>query len=280
MSESTPQVAPARNNAEMIAQFLIPHSQFNILRNLEEIVKVFLGWASVTLEVFVRRDFGERYFTIGRILIGYLFIRFVLALANYRQALAVLPMVEPPVHLHTINQWYVSSFVLLALVHLVRIFLRNLAGVPWYSRSFGVSWFDFLIPLSGYRISDWVLYRFIEPGICFAFAWFILPEGSFTRGWLIFASLGLFFHNNMAFNMTRSRYLDLVDGEIASRFYNETREAQRGVRTSKYQTAGYTVVPVPRMAQEVLPPDIAATVAATIGRSESEAFQTPSSAAD
>lgn len=276
MSDSMPKAAPPRNNAEMIAQYLMPAQQFNILRNLEEVTKVFLSWSSVTLEVFVRRDFGERYFTIGRILIGYLFIRIVLAFANYRQALAFLPMVEPPLHLHTINQWFVTSFILLALVHLARIFLRNLSGVPWYSHSFGVSWFDFLIPLSGYRISDWMLYRFIEPGICFAFAWFILPEDSFTRGWMLFASLGLFFHNNMAFNMTRDRYLDLVDGEIASRFYNTARQAQRGANASKYQTAGYTVVPVPRMAEEVLSPDIDATVAATFGRNESDLFRTSS----
>lgn len=268
-----PKPAPPRSEAEYIAQFVVPPAAFNMLRNLEEIVKVFLSWASVTLEVFVRRDFGERYLTVGRIITGYLFIQFFLGLANIRGLLVLLPQAEPPATQQTINRWYILSYVLLALVHLARIFLRNLAGIPWYSRAHGVSWFQFLIPLSGYRLSDWVLYRFIEPGICLAVAWFVLPlllpEGSFTRNWLIFASLGLFFHNNIVYNNTRNHYLDLVDSEIVSRFFHQARETNGARRQSAYETAGYSVVPIPRMAKEVLPPNIAATVQETLSMTES-----------
>jgi hypothetical protein len=231
---------------------------------------VFLGWASITLEVFVRRDFGERYLTAGRVLIGYLFIQAVMALANLRLVvMMVLPGAEPPGAPTAIHRWFVSSFLLLSLVHLLRIFLRNRAGIPWYSRAHGVSWLQFLIPLSGYRLSDWVLYRFVEPGLCLMVAWFLLPvllpDGGFTRNWLIFASLGLFFHNNMTYNHMRNKYLDLVDGEIVSRHFNEARQATGGQSKSVYQTAGYSVIPVPRAAQEMLTPDIAARVQATLG---------------
>lgn len=277
MSESMPKPAPPRNDGEYIAQFLIPPAQFNILRNLEEITKVFLGWASITLEVFVRRDFGERYLTVGRVLVGYLFIQAALSLANLRlMALMSLSGAEAPEAPPAIHRWFVSSFLLLSLVHLLRIFLRNRAGIPWYSRAHGVSWLQFLIPLSGYRLSDWVLYRFLEPGLCLMIAWFLLPlllpDGSFTRNWLIFASLGLFFHNNMTYNNMRNKYLDLVDGEIISRHFNEARQTKGGKGASVYQTAGYSVIPVPRVAQEMLTPDIAARVQATLGMPDRPLF--------
>ncbi len=263
-----------RNTMEALAQYFTPAVSFNMLRNIEEITKILLGWAGGTLVIFLRRDFGERYLSPGGLIMGYVFIRICLGFANLRSILAELPMIEPPASEHTVNRWYITSFVLLSLVHLIRIFLRNRAGVPWHSQSPGVSWFWFLIPLSGYRISDWVLYRFIEPGVCLAIAWFILPiilpDGTFTRNWLIFASLGLFFHNNMVYNGMRNRYLDLVDGEIASRYFNEAREANRVNRHTIYETAGYSVVPVPRMAQEILPPDIAATVQETLSREETQ----------
>jgi hypothetical protein len=269
MPDGTPQVTPARNEGERVTQALMPSAGFNMVRNLEELAKIFLGWASVTLEVFIRRDFGERYLTVGRILTGYLFIRFWLGVVSLRNAFGVWAGTGPPASPPSINSWYVTCLVLLALVHLARIFFRNQAGVPWYSRGHGVSWFNFLIPLSGYRLSDWVLYRFIEPGICFAFAWFVMPlfmpDGSFTRNWLIFASIGLFLHNNMAYNATRDRYLDLIDGEIVSRYFNESRQARKDQRASVYQTAGYAVMPVPHIAKEMLPPDIVTTVQETMG---------------
>lgn len=269
MADESPTVTPARNQGEWVAQAFVPHAGFNMLRNLEELAKIFLGWASVTLEVFIRRDFGERYLTVGRILTGYLFIQFWLGVTSFRDRFAAWANAGPSVETPTINGWYISCFAALALVHLARIFLRNRAGVPWYSHNPGVSWFDFLIPLSGYRLSDGMLYRLIEPGLCFAFAWFVMPVlmpgGSFTRNWLIFASIGLFLHSNLMYNSTREKYLDLIDGEIVSRYFNEIRQAQTTPRSSVYQTAGYRVMPVPQVAREILPPDIVATVQETVG---------------
>jgi len=270
MPDGSPKVTPARNEEEQVAQTLMPATGFNMIRNLEEIAKVFLGWASVTLEVFIRQDFGERYLTVGRILTGYLFIQCCLWISEFRSAFVAWASAQPIAAPQTINRWYISCFAALALVHLGRIFFRNRAGVPWYSHNHGVSYLTFLIPLSGYRLSDWILYRFIEPGLCFAFAWYamplLLPDASFTRNWLIFASIGLFLHNNLSYNATRNKYLDQVDSEIISRYFNEMREAEKNPRTSVYQTAGYTVVPVPHIAREVLPPDVVATVQETMGQ--------------
>ncbi len=274
MSSPSVQPAKARNNAEYMAQFIMPAQGFNMLRNVEEILKVLLFWASGTIVPFIRYEFGERYFTVTRVLMGYLFIRIALGFATLRNMLAVIPGIGGLPYEVGINRWYLLSFVALSLWHLAMIRLRNHRGQEWYSQSPGISWLEPLIPWSGYRITEGVLYRFIEPGVCLFVAWFILPifmqGGSFTRNWLIFASAGLFMFNNAVMHSRRSRMLDLMDGEIESRYFIEMREGKHsGTPRPKAETAGYTVMPIPKAMQERLGDDFSATVESIMGGSES-----------
>lgn len=269
----TPQPAPARNSAEVMAQYVVPTSAFNILRNLEQILRILMSWSSVTLDVFIRRDFGERYLDVGRVLLGLLTLRFFLGLANLQTALSWVPGIQPLASQRTINRWFMTCFVLLTLVHLLRIALRNHAGVPWHSHSFGVSWLDFLTMLPPVRIgdiqlriSDWMLYRFIEPGLCLFIAATLVPGPSFTRSWLIWCSIAMLIHNNLIFNAQRGRFLDLLDSQIESGHYNSVREEALG-DASKYQTAGHMVMPMPPkpLLESMEAAEIEATVHETMG---------------
>ncbi len=240
------QHAPARNSAEWVASLVVPGFAWNMLRNAEELLKTLAYWLATSLTPYIRYDFGERQFSFQRALMGLVVLKFAFDFASLRSMLSVLPGIQPLPYQLTINRWFLLSYIALALWHLLAIHLRNRRGIPHYSYSFGTSWLEFLIPLSGYRISDWVLYRFIEPGLCLLVAW-MLPD-SFMRQYLLAASFALLYYNNAVYNTMRQKYLDLVDGEIASHFYNRAREDNNALqRTPKAQMAGFTVMPVPHL---------------------------------
>jgi len=80
MNEESVQAAQPRNNVELMARYMVPPTAFNMLRNLEQIVRVMMSWSTITLEVFIRREFGERYLSIGRVILGILTLRFFLGI--------------------------------------------------------------------------------------------------------------------------------------------------------------------------------------------------------
>ncbi len=272
MSEQSIKPAPARNNVEHMVQYVMPGGMFNMLRNLEVIVRIVMGWSTCTLEVFIRREQGERYLSVGRVILGWLTIQFFLGLANLQNSLSWLPGIEPMTTENAINRWYLTCYLLVSCVHLLRIWQRNLAGVPWHSHSFGISWLDFLIFLPAlrignyrFRVTEWMLYRFIEPALCFAGIYYLMP-GGFTRSWLLWASIAMLLHNNMQFNMRRSRFLDMLDSHIESGYYNRLQSEATGQQSS-YRQVGYVEmalppIPLPPGSEEV---DLTTTVIETMG---------------
>ncbi len=272
MAEQQVQPAPARNNVEMMAQYVMPGGMFNMIRNLEQITRIIMSWSACTLEVFVRREQGERYLTVGRVILGWMTMQFFLGLANLQHIFSWIPGMPQLASEATINRWYLTCYLVLSAVHLLRIWQRNQAAIPWHSRSFGISWLDFLADLPPLRlgryhlrISEWMLYRFIEPLMCFSAVYFLMP-GSFTRSWLIWASITMLIHNNMTYTARRERFLDMVDSHIESGYYNDLRSdtigQKSGTRHVGYVEMPLPLIPMPQDAGEV---DIAATVAATMG---------------
>lgn len=271
-SQSNVQPSPARNNAETLIRYAVPPYAFNFVRNLEIICRILMSFSSVTLDVFIRREFGERHLNIGRILAGWLTLQIFMWIANLPTIFAWVPGIRPLASERTINRWFLICFLLLSCLHLLRIWQRNRAGIVWHSHSFGVSWLDFLTKLPPLRIgklelsvTDWMLYRFIEPGLCLLIAWYFVPGPSFTRNWLIWCSLAMLIHNSMIFTMRRARFLDLLDSQIESGYYNTVRDEAIGV-TSKYQTAGHVAMPLPPkpVLETMAQADLAATVRETL----------------
>lgn len=273
MSEQPIQAAPARNNVEVMAQYAMPAGTFNMLRNLETIIRIVMSWSTITLEVFIRREFGERYLSFGRMVLGWLTIRFFLSLANIRTSFSWIPGISPLATEVTVNRWFVTCYLLLCFIHLLRVWQRNREGAPWHSQSFGVSWLEFLTALPplrlgglNLRITDFMLYRFIEPGLCLFVALYFVPGPSFTRNWIIWSSLAMLVHNNMVYGMRRSRFLDMLDSQIESGYYNSVREEALD-HSSQYQTAGHAVMPMPPkpLLEKMDQADLAATVLETMG---------------
>lgn len=244
------------------------------LNDVKLIVQSIMSWSTCTLEVFVRREHGERYLNIGRVIMGWLTIRFCLWLANLQHTFSWIPGV-PAVGEATINGWFLTCYLVLSALHILRIWQRNFAGVPYHSYSFGISWLDFLTYLPPLRIgryhlriTEWMLYRFMEPAICFSLALFLMPI-SFTRSWLLWASVAMLLHNNMVYAARRTRFLDMLDSHIESGYYNDLRSEALGQQSGK-RHVGYVEMPLPPvpLSQEAGDADIAATVAETMGTGE------------
>lgn len=277
MNEQQVQPAPARNQVEQMVQFVTPPGMFNTLRNIEMIARIIMSWSSATLDVFIHREFGERYLSVGRIILGWMTIQFFLSIAGLQNTLSWIPGIPSTGSDPSINSWYLISYAVLSGIHLLRIWQRNQAGVIWHSRSFGVSWLDFLthlppLRLGRYelRITEWMLYRFLEPGLCFALAMFLMPI-SFTRSWLLWASFTMFIHNSMIWNAKRQKFLDMIDGHIEGGYYNDLRSDAlgQGAGSDKRQM-GYAEIPIPTvlMSELAAPVDFSATVAETMGTGE------------
>lgn len=275
---SNVEAAPARNNAETLARYVVPPTAFNFIRNVEQITRLLMSFSSITLDCFVRKEFGERHYTIVRVAMGWLMLQFFLMLANLQNAFSWVPGIQPLASERGINRGLVLCFLALSLVHIFRIWQRNHAGIVWHSHSWGISHLSFLMSLPAlrirdmeFRITDWALYRYLEPGLCLLISWYLIPGPSFTRNWLIWCSLAMLIHNNQVFFARRTRFLDMLDSQIESGYYNTMREEATGA-SSKYQTAGHTAMPLPpqTVVESMQKADIELTVRETTqGLSES-----------
>lgn len=235
---------------------LIAPGMVQQLRVLTDIAVIVGGWASISLEVFLRKDFGERYFTPLRHFLG-LFVAssfYIVAGLFY----LLLSRFAPPPHEYSTREpavyfLFVLAYFVFGFWHRFDIWYRNnYENQPWYSRSFGISRpFRRFI---GYRfgplppLDDWFIYQYIEPGVCFLLGWIMALLGYLTGAplytlglWFIVASFALFAKNQMLYYKERDLFLNMSDSRIMS--MNLVASA-RGA--PKEETAGYTVVTLPR----------------------------------
>lgn len=197
------------------------------LRLLYALFYAFCDWFAVTLEVFIRRDFGERYFNLVRLYIaswlfgavtwtGSIFLR-----GNRWDSLLSFAQ---------------FAFLALCVFHYVHIRQRNSRGILWHSRSFGVSHLDGLIPW----FDDWTLYRFIEPALFFALGLPVLLLHRALGAWLLIASVAMFIKNNLTYAQERERLLDIIDAKIDAGFTAAALEGK-----PKQQAGGISRVKLP-----------------------------------
>lgn len=265
-----------------VASFLAPQAPFKALSVIANIVVIVLGWWSVPLECFIRREFGERYLSWLRLWLGYMMIKtftfgYVLigalsggistmAFFGYSGGLQSIFMNGTHSLLYHL---FFYGFIASAILHRYRIWERNQQG-RWHSLSFGVSrlaglplqdWVDRIPRLSKWvRVDDWFLYTVLEPGLCFALALFLRQFDGLLGTWLLVASIALGLKNALVYFEQRGKLLDLVDAQIESTHLSIALQG-----ADKAQTEGFSVMPVPAtgmFSADTL--DIAATVADTL----------------
>lgn len=252
----------------------------NAVKNISTLAYILLGWTSVTVEVFLRHGFGERYLSPLRCIVALMTIRIYLwfpSLIQYFRGYLNPFAPDQPFLATQGSTLFINMFILLCIVHLIRIWVRNnVEGKPWHSYSFGISnlapLISFIERIPGVRQGggDWLLYRAVEPALVLLFAWMFRNFSPTMGWWFVFAGIALLLRNNLAYTTERGRYLDILDARIESHYFNQLQEIGSGNYQSKRETAGYSVVPVPqRILNELRATDIEATVANTMGGTNS-----------
>lgn len=223
-----------------------------------------LGWISLSLELLVRKDFGERYISSIRFFLAVLFI------GAFRMVVSLF------FGFGWLFWLFGFTYLIAYIYHRRQITLRNKRGEEWHSMSFGVSrlegFVEYLrakeIPIIS-KWDDWFLYRILEPAFFFivgGLVW-IIDDG--LGFYIVVASFALFMKNQMTYSKEYNQYLDIVDARIEAKYQQAALSGQQ-----KQQTGGISVVSMPENLAKILPstsdhtPDFAATVQETIGKSE------------
>ncbi|CCH57689.1 hypothetical protein BN8_p06898 (plasmid) [Fibrisoma limi BUZ 3] len=224
-----------------------------------------LGWISVPIETFLRRDFGERYYTRSNFVAGLIVLWAWSMLGSLLSFVGSLPLISSVVHhgeaaaesvswLGSIIKWY----MIIGLVHFVWIWVKDVMNKPEYSFSAGRSW---LTPIGRLLIGFMNLFlngilrlvaqlvpkhreqilamqpvlrdvdtfteRFIEPTFVFVVALFCAAAGQTgIFWWLIFSIMALNLHTGQRHQADRSYILDIRDQMIMGRMMREATEGR------------------------------------------------------
>ena len=255
MEQPGSSIDPAAEEAQAIAALFTPQTATtNFLMNLSAVLRIVMGWWTLTLEVFIRRDFGERYFTITRVfLAGLLLAGYIIWGGSW---LRLLFQVQGDFFILLV----LPAFLLMVIYHFRRIRQRQKGGIQWHSMSFGISRLE-QYTRNRQAYNDWIFYRFVEPFTGFAIAlvlWILSLHA--TAFWIATASVCMFFRNNMLYFQERARILDIVDARIEAKYFHAISRNQ-----PKSETAGYSIAAQPY--DNFIPPDTGSDFAQTVRES-------------
>lgn len=207
------------------------------VQQLTGLAMIILSWFSVTLEVYIRHTFGERYLSWVRLWIAWSAIGWLNAVATLGAAAgwgwgSLLFML------------IYFGFLGLSLYHRIAINRRNKRHILWHSQSFGISrlWG---LPFFK-RFDDWTLYRFIEPLVFLCLGIFIFPLHGIIGLWLIGSSVALGIKNNVYFSIERDGQLDQMDAQIEVGYAQQSQDG-----APKEATAGWIATPLPLSGEQL-----------------------------
>jgi hypothetical protein len=185
------------------------------------------GQFAKTAIVFLRHDFGERYFNVvdsfgaSATFIGYAFVAsIILAEKDDGFVLAL----------------FLLCFVAMSGLHLILANRRSRSGRRWHSRYPGTSFLEFLAPGNVFFVQRW-----IEP---FLTIFTGIAIGIINRPlgvWLVFSGICIAATEQMRAQRFRNRLLDMIDSQI------ETEQLSAAVFEQKQpkETEGF-VLPIPK----------------------------------
>ena len=147
-----------------------------------------LGWFVMSVVVFVRKDFGERYLSWVNIMFGAVAVGLFCGLGNmfisWKHGTEISRMIGVAYNL----------FLLCAIIHRVKIWRRNKRGEQWHSYNPGVS--IFRIP----RVSLETQSKWIDPAIIWTISVITYNLNDHTvTNWLQIGSLSLIIHEQVSY---------------------------------------------------------------------------------
>lgn len=195
------------------------------------------SWFVMSVVVFLRRDFGERYLSWVNLLFGYMIVAFFGGFGNaviaYASGESASQIIGP----------FALAFIGLSIYHRRRIQKRIKTGIEWHSRysgtpllktldTSGKPWLKHITSLDEETINKW-----IEPGLILLLA--ILARNLHSTPmavWLFLSGFSLLLHEHISYYLQREWVLDGQDARIEARYYQEAVAGKPA-----QETAGYTI---------------------------------------
>lgn len=210
------------------------------------------GWFSMSVVVFLRKDFGERYLSWLNLFAAY---SVVWLFAGINAFLWVFSQADDSsVNFSGTMFTVYGLFILTSFYHRFAIWLRLRRGELWHSFYEGTS---FLLPLTerlvarlfrsledtvfgqymAPRASAEVVHKWVEPVFLLLLGLIMSPIDTATSGWLIISSIAFWVREQVEYFMVRQFVLDQVDSLIQGQFMQAalngaTPEESRGFTMS------------------------------------------------
>jgi hypothetical protein len=208
---------------------------------------------AMSLEVFIRSDFGCRYASIGNLLFGILLTGFYSGLGGW---------IISALHHERISTLMGALYTLsicMCVWHRVSIWMKRRKGVILHTRYSGTSHFERLLGFTG--LSEQAVKQYVEPIglLVLAYLASCIHESAVST-WLMIGSFSIFLSETLTAQMAENEMWDEWDAMIETRY---RRQAMKGATPKSQQ--GYSIAKssielmrtIPTMEQE---PELSADV--------------------
>ncbi len=184
-----------------------PSSMYEEFQKILNYAQIIVRFLSITVEVFLRYSFGERYLNLINV---------------YGAVLLLAVAIDIPFLLgreRSLIQIFLLAYILMCIVHKLSIWRRKKKGVRWHSRYAGTSYeFWKLLPFKQYTIQF-----YFEPLLVFLLGVLISNlTNDALGGWLMFSALCLAITGQIDAARYRNQVLDVMDSQIESEQLNAT----------------------------------------------------------
>ncbi len=200
-----------------------------------------LRFFSLSLEIFFRKNFGDRYFNLGALVavgvILYVYTN-VFCLVQITASAVILRKTTLPIHLFT------YAVITAGIVQLWLIYKRNKREERIYSWYSGDSF------LSSLPVSPHVLQMYIEPGLAFVIGHYFIQD-MILSDWVEIASISMFLVRRQEWSKLENFIHDTLDREIETKYLQEAvLERQSPDKTEKFFVA--SSLHYPKISKETL----------------------------
>jgi hypothetical protein len=187
------------------------------------------GWFVVSVIVFLRKDFGERYLSWLNLFFGYVVVG-----VFTESAVSIFGGANGN-HISMVMASFYVTFIGLSILHRRVISKRNKAGSEWHSLYSGT-------PLLPIPVTTETMNKWIEPAILAAGG---AVMGLFHVGlisiWLFVSAFALALHEQISYHLQRDQFLDLRDAGIEAKYWQAAMSGRSAVESRGFTIAASNV---------------------------------------
>lgn len=210
-----------------------------------------LGWHAISVQVFTRRSFGQRYLSLMNVLFGITAIGIYSGFGN----ILIGNLAHEP--FSGLMELLYTAAICLSAYHLAVIWWKNRKGVIWHSMYSGEPNGSSLLAFTG--LSEGTLKQWIEPLVLFTLAYVAGNSHEHAVAvWLNIGGFSVFVHETLAAHMERAQLLDLRDAMIEANYRMKVMSGKQ-VRQEQGFSMSQSSVELMRQTPEIsdeLPEDV------------------------